>query len=81
MLKEPTRLPEYHFQEKPDFEEQPERAPAGTLLELPGNRLEKVEICFSTFFLPHFLQTTLSPSSMDETKVSKTVSQSLHLYS
>jgi hypothetical protein len=60
---------------------QPERAPAGALLELPDTLLEKEEICFSTFLLSHFLQTTLSASDIDETKVSKTVSQSLHLYS
>ncbi len=81
MLKEPTRLPECHAQEKLDFDEQPESAPAGALLEPPDNLLENVEICFSTFLLSHFLQTTLSASEMDETKVSKTFSQSLHRYS
>jgi hypothetical protein len=73
--------PENHAQEKPDLEEQPERAPAGAPLLLPAMRLENEEICFSTFLLSHFLQTTLSASDTDETKVSKTVSQSLHRYS
>jgi hypothetical protein len=43
------------------LDEQPERAPAGAPLELPDKRLAKVDICFSTFLLSHFLQTTLSP--------------------
>jgi len=81
MVKEPARLPGCHAQEKPDLDEQPDRAPAGAALELPVKRLAKVEICFSTFLLSHFLQTTLSASEMDETKVSKTVSQSLQRYS
>ena len=81
ILKEPTRLPGYQAQEKPDFDEQPDRAPAGAPLELPDKRLAKVDICFSTFLLSHFLHTTLSASEMDETKVSKTVSQSLQRYS
>jgi len=80
-MKEATRPPECHAQEKPDLEEQPERAPAGASFELPDNRLAKVDICFTTFLLSHFLQTTLSASDMDETKVSNTVSQSLHRYS
>jgi hypothetical protein len=63
------------------LDEQPERAPAGAALELPDKRLANVEICFSTFLLSHFLQKTLSASEMDETKVSKTVSQSLQRYS
>jgi hypothetical protein len=81
MLKEPNQPQLHPAQEKPDLDEQPEKAPAGALLKLPDNRLEKVEICFSTCLLLHFLQTTVSASVMDETKVSKTVSQSLHLYS
>jgi hypothetical protein len=54
---------------------------ADASLGFPDKRLAKVEICFSTFLLSHFLQTTLSASEMDETKVSKTVSQSLQRYS
>jgi len=80
-MKGATWPPECHAQEKPDLDEQPERAPAGAPLELPDKRLENVEICFSTFLLSHFLQMTLSASEVDETKVSKTVSQSLHRYS
>jgi hypothetical protein len=80
-MKGAARLPGYHAQEKPDLEEQPERAPAGALLVPPDWRLAKVEICFSTFLPSHFLQTTLSPSAIHETKVSKTVSQSRHRYS
>jgi hypothetical protein len=81
MLKVPTLAPEYHAQEKPDLDEQPERAPAGAPPVLPDNRLAKVDICFSTFLLWHFLHTTLSASEIDETKVSKTVSHFLHRYS
>ena len=81
MSKEPTRPPEYHAQEKPDFEEQPESAPAGGPSEFPDKRLVKADICFSTFLPLHFLQTTLSASEIDDTKVSKTVSQSLQRYS
>jgi len=73
--------PGCHAQENPDLEEQPERAPAGAPLVLPDIRLAKVEICFSTFLLLHFLQTTLSASEIDETNVSKTVSHSLQRYS
>jgi hypothetical protein len=80
-MKRATWPSECHAQEKPDLDEQPERAPAGASLELPDKRLENVEICFSTFLLLHFLQMILSASEVDVTKVSKTVSQSLHLYS
>jgi hypothetical protein len=80
-IKGATWLPGCHAQEKPDLDEQPERAPAGAPVELPDKRLANVDICFSTFLLSHFLQTTLSASEMDETKVSNTVSHSLHRYS
>ncbi len=80
-IKGATWPPGYHAQEKPDLDEQPERAPAGAPVELPDKRLANVDICFSTFLLSHFLQTTLSASEMDETKVSNTVSHSLHRYS
>lgn len=70
-----------HAQENPDLDEQPDKAPAGALLELPDKRLEKVEICFTTFLLLHFLHSTLSASEIDETKVSNTFSQSLQRYS
>jgi hypothetical protein len=73
--------PECQAQEKPDFEEQPERAPAGLSPELPDNRLAKVENCFSTFLLPHLLHFTLSASAAEDTKVSKIVLHSLQLYS
>jgi len=63
------------------LDEQPESAPADVPLELPDKRLAKVDICFSIFLLSHLLQTTLSASEIDETNVSKTVSQSLQRYS
>ena len=81
MMKGADLPPVCHAQEKPDFEEQLENVPAGAELELPDSRLANVDICFSTFLLSHFLQMTLSASEMDETKVSKTVSQSLQRYS
>jgi hypothetical protein len=77
-LHEPIRP---YAQENPDLEEQPESAPAGALLDPLDKRLLKDDICFLTFFLPHFLHTTLSASEIDETKVSNTVSQSLQRYS
>jgi len=80
-LKEPTQAPGNQAQENPDLEEQPERAPAGAPLLLPVMRLENEEICFITFLLLHFLHTTVSASVVDETKISKTFSQSLHRYS
>jgi hypothetical protein len=80
-LKEQTLLPLCQAQEKPDLEEQPERPPAGAGPELPDKRLVNVEICFTTFLLSHFLQTTLAASEMDGTKVSKMVLQSLQRYS
>jgi len=73
--------PECQAQENPDLEEQPEKAPAGLSLELPDNRLAKVENCFSTFLLPHLLHSTLSASAAEETKVSKIVLHSLQRYS
>ena len=81
MVKGTDLPPVCHAQEKPDFEEQPESEPTGAELEVPDRRLANVDICFSTFLLSHFLQTTLSASEMDETKVSKTVSHSLQRYS
>ena len=81
MLKEQALLPVYHAQEKPDLEEQPERAPVDEPPEPPDRRLENVEICFSTFLLLHFLQITLSAAQLDETKVSKIVLQFLQRYS
>jgi hypothetical protein len=54
MSKGPNQPRKNYAQEKPDLEEQPERAPAGAPLVLPLMRLEKEDICLTTFLLSHF---------------------------
>lgn len=69
---QPRRIMNY-AQEKPDLEEQPERAPAGMLLDPDEIRKPAAEMVFLTFLLLHFLQTTSLAAAQEDTSDSKRV--------
>lgn len=68
-------------QEKPVFDEQPDRAPLG-IEEWPDEiRKLEAEMVFLTFRLPHLLHSTALPCSLALVITSKLALQSRHLYS
>lgn len=68
-----TRAVDDHAQEKPDLEEQPERAPLGIEDPPPAIRKLVAEMVFFTFLLPHLAQTTFSTPAEPVTSSSKKV--------
>ena len=71
-----TRAAVNYAQEKPDFDEQPESAPAGILLEPVDMRKLAADMVFWIFELPHFLQVTSRTASHDVTNDSKSARHS-----
>lgn len=67
-------------QEKPDFDEHPERAPEGIDGWPEPMRRLAADIVFLTCMLPHFLQETVSGDVVDMS-TSKCSLQSLQTYS
>ena len=69
-------------QEKPDLQEPPDSAPAG-VEEALCEEIRKLEdeMVFLTLLLPHLLQTTLPPVSVEVVNTSKLLLHSWHLYS
>jgi len=82
LSREPHGLPLYYAQEKPDLEEQPDRAPAGT----EDRRLEPIlklelEMVFVTSKLRHCGHLTVSFTPEEVVSTSKWFLQSLQTYS
>lgn len=71
-----------YAQENPDFDEQPERAPAGIELdEVLARRRLVAEIFFFTLALWHLVQVIVSVDVDEERSFSKAALQSRHWYS